>query len=592
MKIRGATALAALGVLIQLWAAAPGFAAEPPRRPGLTACKEPGMPVEALCGTYEVFENRAARTGRKIPLHIVVLPATGPDPLPDPFVYFAGGPGEAAVPWGLFWAEQLAGLRSKRDVLLVDLRGTGRSGELACPELRGEQSIQGFLDDFLPVDKVRACRDRLKKEVDLSWYTTDAAVDDVEEVRLALGYGPLNLMGSSFGTRAVLTYLRRHPRSVRTATLDGVLPPDVKLLVAMPRNTQEALDGLIAECEGDPACRGTFPKLREEVAAVLHRATTEPVRVELTDPEAGKTQELRLTRAAVAQTLRYMLYAPSEAVRVPLEVHRAAQGDWKPLALSARSNGGMGGSAEGLYQSVTCAEEVAFVKDEEIASAVAGTFLGDFRIRRQRAACEGWPIRDLGPDLHAPVVSDVPALLISGQRDPATPVSNGARAARTLKRSRHLIIADGAHSLDGMQGADCVPRLIDAFIEAGAVEGLDTSCIDRMRRPELLLSFGDPELTPEVTVAQSDLERLQGSYTNQEMGMAAKVELVERHLRFSVTQGPGFQFLLIPTSPTRFRAEGEGLAPGLAVVFQVTGGKATALTVVQPGKPELLMTRQ
>ena len=347
------------------------------------------MPAEALCGTYEVFENRAARAGRKIPLHLVVLPAAGPDRLPDPFVYFAGGPGEPSVPWGFFWTHQLAGLRSKRDVLLIDLRGTGRSGELTCPELRGEQSVQGFLDDFLPVAKVHACRDRLKKEVDLAWYTTDAAVDDVEEVRTALGYGPINLMGSSYGTRAVLTYLRRHPRSVRTATMHGVLPPDVQFLLTMPRNAQGALDGLIAECEGDPACRGAFPKLREEMAAVLHRATTDPVRVELTDPETGQTQELRLTRTAVAQTLRYMLYAPIDAVRVPLEVHLAAQGDWKPLALSARFNGSMGGSAEGLYQSVTCAEDVAPLRDGEIAAAAAGTFLGDFRIRRQKAACEG-----------------------------------------------------------------------------------------------------------------------------------------------------------------------------------------------------------
>jgi len=375
---------------------------------------------------------------------------------------------------------------------------------------------------------------------------------------------------------------------VRTATLQSVLPPDVTYLLTMPRNAQYALDGTIAECESDPACRGAFPKLREEMAAVLHRAATDPARVELTDPETGRTEELRLTRTAVAQTLRYMLYVPKEAVRVPLEVHRAAQGDWKPLALSAHSHGGMGGSAEGLYQSVTCSEDVAPVRDEEIAAAAAGTFLGDFRLRRQKAACEGWPVRDLGPDLHAPIVSDVPALLISGERDPATPPSNGARAALTLKRSRHLIIPDGAHTLEGMQGADCIPRLIAAFIEAGAAEGLDTACLEKMRRPEIPLSLGDPE----VTVARADLERLQGSYASQEMGMAAKVELVESRLRFSVTQGPGFQFLLIPTSPTRFRAEGKDLAPGLVLAFQVTEGKATALTILQPGKPEVVMTRQ
>ena len=576
--------LAVLAVLGSLGMAAPGPAAEAPRRPELSACKDPEMPAEALCGTYEVFENRDARTGRKIPLRVVVVPAAGPGRLSDPFVYFAGGPGESSISWGLFWAGQLAGLSPKRDVLLVDLRGTGGSGELACPELRGEQSLQGFLDDFLPAAQVHACRDRLKKEVDLSWYTTDAAVDDVEEVRTALGYGPVNLMGSSYGTRAALTFLRRHPQGVRTVTLEGVLAPDVKLLLIMPRNTQEVLDGLIAECEGEPSCRGAFPKLREEMAAVLHRATTDPARVELTDPETGQTQELRLTRTAVAQTLRYMLYSPRDAIRVPLEVHLAAQGDWKPLALSARLNGGMSGSAEGFYQSVTCAEDVASVRDEEIAAASAGTFLGDFRIRRQKAACEGWPIRELGPDVHAPVVSDVPALLISGERDPATPAANGARAARTLKRSRHLVIADGAHSLDGMQGADCVVHLIDAFVEAGTADGLDTSCIDRMRRPELTLSVGDPE----VAVAQADLERLPGTYVNAERGLTVRVDLLGGRVRFGIVDRP--RYLLIPTSPVRFRLE--GLPYGHKVAFQVIDGRAAAVTLSQPNRPDLIMTRQ
>lgn len=121
------------------------------------------MPEGALCGTREVFENRAARTGRKIPLRIVVLPATGRERLPDPLTFFAGGPGEASIPEGIFRAEQLESLRRNRDVLLIDFRGTGQSGGLFCTEL-GED-FQGFLDNFLPTDKIRACRDRLGKEV-------------------------------------------------------------------------------------------------------------------------------------------------------------------------------------------------------------------------------------------------------------------------------------------------------------------------------------------------------------------------------------------------------------------------------------------
>jgi len=555
-------------------------AVEPPRSSLLKPCKEPGVPLppEALCGTYEVFENRAARSGRKIPLRLLVLPATGPGRLPDPFVYFAGGPGDASILEGLSIAQELASLRRRRDVLLVDLRGTGRSGGLFCTEL--QEDVQGFLDDFLPTEKIRACRDRLKKEADLSWYTTDAAVDDVEEVRAALGYGRLNLMGISYGTRAVLTYLRRHPQSVRTAVMEGVLAPEERYPLGMARATQEALDGLIAECAGDPACHGAFPALRQELETILSRAAAEPVLVKLTNPGTRRAMELHLTRSGVAQLLRYRLYSPVEAALLPLRIHQAAQGDWKPLARSALHDGmNLGSVAEGFYQSVTCAEDVAFIRDEEIAPAVAGTFLGDFRVRRQKAACEGWPVRAPGPDVHAPVVADVPSLLIAGERDPATPASGAERVARTLQRSRRLVIADGGHDTVGMQGEACLSGLTAAFIEAGTADGLDTSCVAQIRRPAFEL--------PAVTVAQADLERLPGSYANTEMGYAVKVNLQDSRVRLSITQGPPFPpALLEATSPTRFRWEGDGLAPGLAVAFEASGEKAGSLTVIQPNKPE------
>ncbi|MES1244912.1 MAG: alpha/beta fold hydrolase [Acidobacteriota bacterium] len=347
-------------------------------------------------------------------------------------------------------------MRRNRDVLLVDLRGTGRSSALVCSELEGEDGGQEFLDGFLPAGKVRACRDRLKKEADLAWYTTDAAIDDVEEVRTALGYGPLNLMGGSYGTRAVLTYLRRHPRSVRTATLDGVVAPDARNPLGLARATQQALDGLLAECESDPACRGAFPKLRE------------------------------------------------------------------------------------------------------------------------------------------PVVSDVPALLLSGERDPATPAADAERVARTLKRSRHLVIPDSAHGTDGLRDDGCLASLRAAFIEAGAAEGLDASCLAGIRRPEFALSLVafDRPAEPEAKVSKADLERLVGTYSAPEMRLALKAELAGDRLRLSVLMGPPFPpALLIPTSPTHFRWEGEGLAPGLAVEFVLEGDKASALRVVQPGKPEVVMAR-
>lgn len=468
--------LAVLALVFALPAAAPKIELGP--------CKVDGLPPEVRCGTYEVFEDRTAKAGRKIALRLAVLPAPGPGRLPDPIVFINGGPGESAVKDGAEFAQEVAALRQRRDIVLIDVRGTGGSGSLACPEIQGAAGVQFFLDEFMAPDKIRACRDRLRQTADLTQYTTDTAVDDLDEVLGVLGYGKVNLVGSSYGTRAVLVFLRRHPERVRTATLEGVLPVDARSPLDTARHAQEALDSLFAECAGDKACAAAFPKLREDLAAVFQKVEKEPVRVEVMDEETGRPVEVRLTRNGLRQVVRYMLYSTGVSSRLPLYIHLAAGGDWKPLAEFAFLFGSaVTSSSEGFYLSVTCAEDIAFLREKDIPDAVAGTFLGDFRIRQQQAACAGWPTARLGPDFLAPVASDVPVLALAGERDPATPPADAERVLRHLKRGRLVVIPDGAHGNQGMKGGECYDHLVAAFIEAGQGETLDTSCLAGMERP-------------------------------------------------------------------------------------------------------------
>jgi hypothetical protein len=82
----------------------------------------------------------------------------------------------------------------------VDFRGTSGPEGLFCPELEG--NLQGFLDQYMPPDRVKACAERLSKTVDLTQYnTSDNSIDDVDEVRAALGYEKLNIYGGCAGTR-------------------------------------------------------------------------------------------------------------------------------------------------------------------------------------------------------------------------------------------------------------------------------------------------------------------------------------------------------------------------------------------------------
>src|SRR4029079_9540682 len=105
----------------------------------------------------------------------------------------------------------------------------------------------------------------------------------------------------------------------------------------------------------------------------------------------------------------------------------------------------------GYYLSLTCAEDLPFIREDEIPAAVQGTFLGDFRIRKQQAACAAWPVPPVDRAFLAPVTSGVPTLLLWGGRDPVTPPGNAERVARTLKNSLQVIMPDGGHSYNGIE---------------------------------------------------------------------------------------------------------------------------------------------
>ncbi len=136
-----------------------------------------------------------------------------------------------------------------------------------------------------------------------------------------------------------------------------------------------------------------------------------------------------------------------------------------------------------MHLSVTCAEDVPLIREDEIEAATQGTFLGDARVRQQRRACEFWPRGSLPSGYHEPVRSQIPALLIAGELDPVTPPWTAEQVARKLLNSRVVVVPGGAHS----NTDDCVTGLITRFVAAGTIEGLDTSCVSETAPPAFVV---------------------------------------------------------------------------------------------------------
>jgi pimeloyl-ACP methyl ester carboxylesterase len=447
----------------------------------LQPCEVPGA-GGGRCGTYDVYENRSTKMGRKISLNFIVVPALGAPPAPDPVFWLEGGPGGAATQAvGPVSQGYLKGLRSDRDLVFVDQRGTGKSNPLKCDDI-GETpaNLDAYFGKLFPPHLIRACREKLKNLADLKLYTTPIAMDDLDDVRNALGYARINIAAASYGTLAAQVYMRQHPGRVRSAFLVGIVTPGFKLPLPFARAAQNALDLLFEDCAADQACHNAFPNLKGEFDAVLARFDQGPLGVTLVDPDTKQKRSVKLERENYVEHVRALLYSTTTARFLPFVVHQAFLYDFIPFGtMATRVNLGGSSTSRGMYFSVTCSEVTPFITDQEIVTQTRGTFLGDRRVRAHIAACKEWPRGNVPRDFTDPIRSQIPVVMFSGEADGSTPPWIAEAAVKFLPNGRQIKAIHTGHQIDG----PCTWDLMQAFINTPSVQQLDASCVEKVQRP-------------------------------------------------------------------------------------------------------------
>lgn len=443
----------------------------------LSACRLPGIEEQARCGSLEVPENPALPAGRKLGIAVAVLPARQARALADPILVLMGGPGEEAIGAAADLAAWLEPLRRERDVLLVDQRGTGKSQRLSC-DLYADVEPAVLFRDIFPVASVERCARELSKTADLQQYSYANFARDLEHIRQRLGYGPMNLFAGSYGTRAAQVFIKMYPRSTRTALLVSVVPIDLPMPLPMSKAAQAAMDRVFQDCEAQPACRAAYPNVRNELAEVLRRLAEEDVTIRV----PGQATPVRLHRGRFAERLRSMMYRAEGADGIPQVIHRAYGGDYRPIVDDIADNARDISSAIsfGLFFAITCNEDVAFIREADLRPATDGTYLGDYRVRQQQAACARWPKASLPASYRDPVQTSVPTLFVSGDTDPASGLWYTERAAKGFVRRAEVVLANRGHT----EYLPCLAEIYRRFVAAGAVAKLDTSvCRPEPRRP-------------------------------------------------------------------------------------------------------------
>jgi pimeloyl-ACP methyl ester carboxylesterase len=451
----------------------------------LRPCRAGEGPADSWCGTLNVRENREARSGRQIPLRIVVLPALKQQHAPDPLFILAGGPGQGAGELAGDLQDEFRPIQLARDIVLVDQRGTGKSNALDCKGFdSGEPAV---LEEHL-----RQCLDSLESHADVTKYTTEIAMDDLDDVRQFLGYPRIDVYGVSYGTRAAMEYVRRHRNRTRAVILDSVAPIGMRVPLYAARDGERALDLLLRDCEKDAACNQRFPNLKPRLDALMARLDAHPEHTRYLDPRTGLEKESDVKRLTVASLLTTSLYTPATASLVPLLIDQAEKGNFSGLfALKTAFEPAAGTIAQGMYLSVMCSEDAPRIEPGAVQREAAGTILGAEAAELKLKPCGFWPRGIVSPGYYADTPSDVPALILSGELDPVTPPSWGADVASRWKNSRHIIVPATGH---GASSAGCVMKLMRQFLDEGDVSKLDPACLQNLKRPPFVLGPSGPEV--------------------------------------------------------------------------------------------------
>lgn len=459
----------------------------------LKPCNADDAPADAYCGSLKVYENRATRQGRQINLNIVVLPALRADAQADPLFFLAGGPGQGAAKLARIVREMFRRVQTDRDIVLVDQRGTGTSNPLNCDqEDDGDDTLETTIESpDQTLARLKACM--AKYDANLTQYTTPVAMDDLDDVRAFLGYDRINLYGGSYGTRAALVYMRQHGDRVRSAILDGVAPPDMRLPLFFPRDSQRAFDLLVKDCAADDGCNKAYPNLGARMTALMERLEKNPPTVTVTNPRTGRKADMKIEARMLAGIVVFALYVPTASALVPAIVEAGERNDFQSLlALGSIGDGGGNESnmSIGMQLSVICAEDAPRNTPEDLARESQSTLFGKYVMAIQTQACTFWPRGVVPPSFYEPVTSSIPTLLLSGQLDPVTPPAWAEQVAATLSNAKHVVIPGSGHTA-GSTG--CGQRIMRDFIEQGSAQAVDTSCAARVQRPPFFLTPAGPD---------------------------------------------------------------------------------------------------
>ncbi len=421
----------------------------------------------ADCGTLVVPENRHNPDSRLIALPVTRIRARSP--LPEaPIFRLEGGPGLSNMKFAM--ASRFA---AGHDVVLVGYRGVDGSSKLDCPEVASSRS---HARDFLSPKSYAAdaaafksCAHRLQGEgVDLAGYTLPERVDDLEAARRALGYGRIDLISESAGTRTALIYSWRYPRSIERSVMIGVNPPGAFLWDA--KTTGEQIQRYAALCAQDASCRSRTPDL---AASLQHAFGHVPGHWGFLPIKKGNVKAAAFFGLINATTDGAGPLSGPMTIDSLLSANKGdASGAWflSLMAQMAFPRAQLWGDVAAVGRSDAAYARRFFATHADRGSVIGSP--GTDLIWAGGRILDAWPASPDENEYTRVQDSNVETLMIGGQLDFATPPQNATRELLPHLPNGHQVVLPGlGHSDDFWAYQPAAgSNLINGYLDSGKVD--------------------------------------------------------------------------------------------------------------------------
>ena len=421
--------------------------------------------VKFELGTLYVPENRADPKSRIIGVGFARFRALQSSGAPPTF-HLPGGPGDSYLR-GLKqdnrqlarWIKHINLYRRVGDLVMVDQRGNSERGEILklkfrTPDQPLDQPSTLARSTAAFVEGARAAvAEYEKKGIDLRGYTVKECADDVNDLRRALGYDRIALVGTSFGSQWSFAVMRRHPNVIARALLSGVEPLDYGY--DMPSHVFAAVQRMWWEAEKDSRLKPYLPPggLMTAAREVFRRLDRSPVQVKLSD-----TLTVTVGREDLQRDFPRGTNGPAFLLSLYYERYVA----WAlPMATARRSR-----EVETVLIGPLIDTSLGVTpKREHLLRTDAGTeFLGQWNFDSYLATAGIWPTADVGDEFRNEIVSRIPIVFAQGDWDTSTPVENTLNVAPYFLNGRVLIAEHGGHGvLDPI--ADHLPEVMTVLLE-------------------------------------------------------------------------------------------------------------------------------